>query len=116
MSPQAPPTEEFILLQHAHVTQRDGDAGKSAWEVRANMSHDILAELPPNLSEADVFAILHFAREFELAAWNAGIAWRKDQQNERLAAEINHLRDVNRDLETHNTVLAETLDRLTQGA
>lgn len=68
---------DIIHLQNAHVSQFTTGPNKTNWLVRKNISSENLAELPGYLSEADVFAILDFARKFELIAFNEGIAFGK---------------------------------------
>ena len=65
--------EDIIHLQHAHVTQHSDSKGNSPWRVNKNITNETMAELPQHFSEEEVFAIMHFARKFELIAFNEGI-------------------------------------------
>ena len=69
--------KDLIHLQHAHTTQYTDGSEKSNWKVRQNITSEDLAELPAELNEGQVFAILDFARKFELIAFNEGIKFGK---------------------------------------
>jgi len=94
--------EDIIHLQNAHITQYSGVNGKTDWKVRKNITNEDLAELPGDFTEDEVFKVMKFARDFELIAFNEGIAFGKKemrnhyesiitrtQQNLRLAREEN---------------------------
>lgn len=70
---------DLVHLQHAHVTQYSNSKGNSMWKVRKNITSEDLYELPSELTEEEVFAILDFAREFELIAFNEGIRFGKKE-------------------------------------
>ena len=74
--------EDIIHLQHAHVTQHSNSKGNSPWRVNKNITNETLAELPQHFSEEEVFAIMAFARKFELVAFNEGIRFGKKHSNE----------------------------------
>lgn len=69
----------IIDLAAAHVTQYSDTKGKSKWHVRQNITSKDLFELPGELTEAQVFKIMNFARKFELIAFNAGITFGKQK-------------------------------------
>lgn len=75
------PDGSLIDLQTAHVTQFTEHGIRGDWLVRQNVSSDDLAKLPGELTEKQVFAVMAFARRFELEAFNAGIEFQKDQEN-----------------------------------
>jgi hypothetical protein len=100
----------------ANVTQTTSGAVKSDWVIRANGEDgEELGRLPGNLGEAHVFEILHLARKYELLAFNAGIDFQKDKQNQFLKDEIARLRFEQEAILAHNATLADTLERLTNG-
>ena len=70
--------DNLIVLQAAHVTQLTDNGKKSPWMVRENITSNDLAELPKEFTEAQVFAVLAFARKFELIAFNTGIGHGKE--------------------------------------
>ena len=70
---------DFIYLQNAHVTQHTSNGIKTEWKIEQNISNELLGSLPPQLTEDTVFAILNFARKYELIAFNEGIKVGKDK-------------------------------------
>ena len=60
--------EDIIHLQHAHITQYSDINGAGPWHVRKNITNEDLAELPSDLTEAEVFTVMDFARKYELIA------------------------------------------------
>lgn len=107
--------QELIQLQSCHMTQHSGDNGKSPWSIEENITNDKLGELPRNLSEKEVFAIIHFARDYELKALNAGIKFQKGKNNEYLKSQIHELKIAVKGLMLENEKLAEALDNNTKG-
>lgn len=106
---------DLIDLQHAHAFQLTRSGVRGPWRVRQNITSEHLADLPAELTERQVFAVLDFARRFELEAFNVGIAHGK-----RLAGEIHDptLTDMQRRLQTvrdENEKICTHLDRLTRG-
>jgi hypothetical protein len=69
---------DLIHLQHAHVTKYSGEKGESKWLVRKNITSETIAELSSDYSEAEIFEIMEFARNFELTAFNEGIEFGKN--------------------------------------
>lgn len=83
-------TSLLIPLAAAHVNQYTTKEGKTPWEVQENVTNDLLAVLPRELTESQVFAALHFAQKFELLGFNIGMkhmsaqlfdAWTKEKEN-----------------------------------
>jgi hypothetical protein len=52
---------------------------KEDWLVRENVTEEVLHTFPCSVSDKLMFAIMHFAREYELKAFNAGIQFAKQQ-------------------------------------
>lgn len=105
--------KDLIHLQHAHATQYTNTEGKSAWKVRKNITSEDLAELPGELTEAEVFSIMDFARKFEDIAFNTGISYGKDvvrEQQENITAGYKRQLVLFRN---ENERLADALTRLT---
>ena len=76
--------KEYIKLQSAYVTQLTTEAeGKSEWIVM-DKDGNKLYELPGNLDEHQVMACIHFARKFELDAFNAGINFWKEKTQKQI--------------------------------
>ena len=95
--------EELIPLASAHVNQyTDEKNGKSPWEVQENETNNLLAVLPRTISDGDMFKVLHFARKFELLAFNIGMSHMQkelfghwDKEKENLLRVIKELKDAN---------------------
>ena len=94
--------EVLIPLAAAHVNQYTTPKGKSPWEVQENETNGLLATLPRNFTEAEVFRVLHFARKFELLAFNIGmkrmqkqLSAHYDEQAKKLLRVIEELTQAN---------------------
>jgi hypothetical protein len=73
--------KEYIQLQTANMFQLMHNSGeKENWLIRENMTDEVLHEFPSIVSDKLMFEIIHFAREFELKAFNAGIQFAKQQK------------------------------------
>lgn len=103
---------ELIDLQSAHMTQHTDEKGKTDWSVEKNITNERMITLPKRLNETEVFAIINFAKKYELMAFNTGIKFQKDKQNEFLTATIKELQKNNQDLADENIRLAGILDNL----
>ena len=102
---------ELIKLQHAHVNQQTTGTEKTPWFVQANITNEALATLPGHLSEAHVFVIIGFAKKYEMIAWNMGIAFGKEKQQEVYAPVIEELKSRLQHAIEENERLAEALDK-----
>lgn len=102
---------EYIDLQSAHVTQYSNDGVKGDWHVRQNITNDDLFVFPPSISDDLMFQILRFARDYELKAFNSGIKFQKNKQNEFLMAQISELKGINSKLASENERLADILEQ-----
>ena len=98
-----------IDLANCHVTQNTKDGKKSDWIVKRKDGEE-LATLPKDLNEKQVMKAIHFARKFELIAFNKGIQFKKSVKTEMVPDERKKLHAVIAGLEKHNSVLAEKLD------
>lgn len=104
---------ELIDLQSAHMTQLTTDVGgKTGWSVEKNVTNEQLTVLPARLNESEVFSIIHFARKYELIAFNAGIKFQKNNQNTYLTATIKELQINNKNLADENIRLSGILESL----
>lgn len=101
--------EDLIHLQNAHVTQHSTKEGKSAWKVQKNKTNEDLYDLPGHFSEKDVFAALHFARDFELIAFNSGIQFMKIEMERKILEDREKAMTVIHKLESANNMLANKL-------
>ena len=104
------PTQEFIDLQAAHVTQNSVHGVKGEWHVKKNVTLEELDVFPANISDTIMFKILNFARKYELIAFNAGIKFQKDKQNELLMAKIKEQQSIINDFCAENARITEILE------
>lgn len=108
-----------IELANCHVTQTTKEGqGKSKWVVKDQEGKE-LALLSQDLNEHQVMEAIHFARKFELKAWNAGIEFGKlirsgAKKSELTQDERNKLLRIIDELTSANEVLAKNLDKFTQ--
>tara|TARA_R110000851_G_C13102760_1_gene569230 strand:- start:13744 stop:14115 length:372 start_codon:yes stop_codon:yes gene_type:complete len=101
---------ELIDIQSAHVTQLANNGVKGDWKVKKNITGETLATFPPNISDKLMFGILNFAKKYELIAFNAGISFQKEKQNELLLAKIDELKRLGLELASENERLATILE------
>ncbi len=103
----------YVDLAAAHVTQyKNADQSKSKWFVRQNITSKDLAELPARLTEAEVFEILHFARKFELIAFNAGVQFQVSKSRKHFEPMIEGQKQIIEALTARNELLAAKLHKL----
>jgi len=102
-------TDDLIELQQAHTTQYTNKGIKSEWHVRENITDRDLHTLPSTLSDRDMFAVLKFARAFELKGLNAGIDWQKNKANALLSQENKLLKEELAKVVEHNEILSHQL-------
>lgn len=104
---------EYIDLQSSNFTQTTVHGVRGDWRVRKNITGEDLQTFPPAVSDELMYAILTFARKFELIAFNAGINFQKDKQNGVLAARIREITNSNTALADENARLAAAIDYIT---
>lgn len=103
----------LIPLAAAHVYQSTTEQkGKSEWEVQENETNEPLGTLPKNFSESEVFTVLHFARKYELLAFNIGMKHMSKELFAKWDQEKRNLIKVINELEIANTKLADKLSKL----
>lgn len=107
-------TRDYIPLANANAGQGTTNGVKSDWVVRENITGVELGEFNARISDEDMFRILKFARKYELAAFNTGIQFQKDLQNEKLEADIARLTQERQAILKQNEELAATVERLTR--
>lgn len=103
-----------IDLQTAHVTQTTGENGRRDWIVYNEAREDIY-RLPKEWSEKQVMDCIHFARKFELEAFNKGIAFQKSKNPETiktLQAMVVNLTAEKEIMKQENVKISDELDRL----
>ena len=101
----------IIDLQAASITQHTDGHEKTEWVIHKNITGEVLGRLPKHLTESEVFAIMDFARKYELVALNVGIQHQKSLQNEFLKAEIDNLKEVVTGLGGENERLCSILEQ-----
>ena len=105
--------EDLIDLQNSHVNQYTDENGKkSVWEVQKNKTNEVLAVLPKELNDEQVFKVLHFARDFELLAFNIGMKYMQKEMIENHLAEKSVYMKMIDQLKQENERLAEKLEEL----
>lgn len=101
----------LIPLAVAHVTQlTNEDGSKTLWEVQENKTNDLLAEMPSNFTDKEMFKVLNFARKFELSAFNIGMKYMNSELTKERDIEKSKLLRVIKELEIANSKLAEKLE------
>lgn len=108
-------TEDLIPLANANAHQLTVKGVKQDWLIRENISDQELGTFSARISDEDMFAILNFARKYELAAFNAGVAFQREKQNKALTEQVARLLGERAAMIEHNEQLAVTVDRLTRG-
>lgn len=103
---------ELITLQSCHITQKSQDDVKTDWAVEENITNKLLHTLPKKLTDNEVMGVINFAKKYELEAFNIGINFQKEKQNEFLKATILELQNNNDSLAKENTRLATVLEHI----
>jgi hypothetical protein len=101
-------TTDLIPLANANAFQLTEKGMKSDWMIRENITERELGIFAGRISDQDMFDVLRFARKYELEAFNAGVAFQRAKENQRMNLERQAMID-------RNNELAETVDRLTRG-
>lgn len=104
-------TKEYIKLAHANLNQITSGSRKSEWEIKANITGELLGVLPSKLTDSEVLEILKFARKFELDAFNAGIDFGKEKSEAIYSPQLAQLKEINRLAANENERLADILEK-----
>lgn len=104
-------TNSLVELADSHVTQHTSGHIKSDWSVFTAGNDKVLQMFPNTHTEQDIFRIMDFAKEYELKALNAGIAFQKDKQNLLLANTIAEYKKITAGLMADNERLAAALEK-----
>ena len=102
-------TIDYIPIANANANQITSDGVKGDWTIRENITDRELATFNGRISDEDMFNILAFARKYELEAFNAGINFQKDKQNEQVERLISERNAII----VSNEQLSATVERLT---
>lgn len=105
----------LVDLQTAYVTQHTTENGKQDWIVY-NEDKEQIAILPKELDERQAISYLHFARRFELVAFNKGVQFQKDKvpsDMKELQKLVKQLTLEKEEMKNYNIKLANELDKLT---
>ena len=101
----------LIDLQTAYPTQLTTEQdGKLDWVVY-DTARQKLAELPKELTDSQMFAIMDFARKFELQAFNIGMFHMKSQKDEEIKKILERGNAQLQELRDENTRLALALEQ-----
>lgn len=103
-------TTELIDLQSANAIQLTNNDVRGDWQIRKNITGELLQVLPAHVSDQLMFMFLDFAKKYELIAFNEGIKFQKGKENEVLAATITELKCIHAVLIEENSRLADALD------
>jgi len=101
----------MLDLATCHITQHTKGSEKTDWVVQLNETNEEVFRLPKKMSEFEVFAIIDFARKYELEAFNKGIEFQKDKQNSVLKITIDSQLNLINKLKSENERLANELDK-----
>lgn len=72
---------ELLPLASCNAHQLTEKGVKRDWLIRENVTGNTLATLSNRITDQDIMAVIHFARKYELEAFNKGIDFQKDKQN-----------------------------------
>ena len=102
-------TEQNLQLQSAYLqTVRDQDANQ--WIIYSS-SNERLGSLPAGLNNSEAMGLMHFARAYELKAFNAGAnvgRERAERAHGLIAKQLNEQMDL---LAKENMRLAHALEK-----
>lgn len=106
---------DLIHLQHCNAFQEKTRGVKTDWEIRKNVTGEVLFTLPSTLLDEEVFALLKNIRHHELYAFNAGIKYQKDRRHSALSEENEYLKNQIAAMQHHSDQLAERVESFTKG-
>lgn len=101
----------LIDLANSSITQHTNGAIRSEWKVFKPDDNKPLMTFPKNYTEKEIFNIMDFAKKYELKAFNAGIKFQKNKQNNILKNIIEEQKKLIEALRKDNDRLAEALDK-----
>ena len=105
----------MLDLSTIHVTQHSNGHTKTDWSVQLNETNEEIFVLPKTLNEKQVFAIMDFAKKYELIAFNKGINFQKGKENSILKEKIDTQNMVIEQLKKENERMSNIVDVLTKG-
>lgn len=76
-----PKNTELLPLASCNAHQLTVKGKKEDWLIRENVTGVTLATLSNRITDHDIMAMIHFARKYELEAFNKGIDFQKNKQN-----------------------------------
>lgn len=106
--------DRLVDLATAYVTQHTTKNGKQDWIV-LNADEKEMATLPKELTEKEAMAFLHFARPFELVAFNKGVQFQKEKAPEEmkeLQRLVKQLTNDKEEMKKENVKLSNELDKI----
>ena len=101
----------LIELAASSITQHTNGHIRSEWKVYTTGNDRPIMTFPSTYKENEIFNIMDFAKKYELKAFNAGIKFQKDKQNEVLKEIIENQKTLIEALKNDNERLAEALER-----
>lgn len=106
-------SDNLIPLQSAYIRQSK-DVENNTWVVFTEGDVEI-GKLSNTLNPKQAMSYLHFAREFELDAFNIGIMFGTKQEHEKAEKVFQQMRNKIAKLEQQNIGLSSNLERLIIG-
>jgi len=104
-------TESLIPLASCQITQvTTEESGKSDWFVKTS-NQEGLGVLPKCLNEKQAMGVIHFARKYELKAFNIGTQFQLDKSSKVFNEERLKLHKVIKELQAYNEKLSEKLEK-----
>jgi hypothetical protein len=97
-------------LQQAQLGIRDGED----WQIRTP-DQEVLTTLPRSLTDGQAISIIEFMQRTERLAFNEGMDTGRGSMRAAHKQRTDALLDRMRSLESHNSMLAETLEKHLDG-
>lgn len=106
-------SDSLIPLQTAYIRQ-SRDVGNNAWVVFTDKDEEI-GTLSNELDPKQAMSYIHFARKFELGAFNIGIEFGKKEEHDKAEKVFQSLLAKIKELEEQNIALSDNLERFIIG-
>ena len=102
--------QNIIDLAGTYVAQNTSGHIKTEWKVNLNGTETTIQTFPSHFTENEIFAIMDFAKKYELEAFNKGVRFGNKNTVDAYEAKLDAKNNIINKLEMENERLAEALD------
>lgn len=102
--------QNILELAGTHITQHTTGHQKTEWKVQLNGTQTVIQTFPSHFTENEIFAIMDFAKKYELDAFNKGVRFGNKNTVDAYEAKLNAKENIINRLKAENERIAEALD------